>query len=87
MPTEVINLRVPEEQKILIDSAAKLLGKTRTAFILEQVVRHAEEVLAEDRHFELSPEEWCAFQRALDAPVRPNPSLSRLLATPAPWEK
>jgi len=87
MSAEVINLRIPGEQKALIDSAAKLLGKTRTAFILEQVVRHAENVLAEDRHFELSAEEWRAFENALDAPVRPNPVLRQLLATPAPWEK
>ena len=65
--TEVINVRITAAQKALIDSAAKLLGKSRTAFILDLAVRHA-------------------FTQALDAPVRPDPALVRLLNTPAPWE-
>ena len=53
--TEVINVRIPAEQKAIIDNAAQLLGKSRTAFILELAVRHAEEILAEKTHFQLSP--------------------------------
>jgi len=52
--TEVINVRIPAAQKALIDSAAQLLGKSRTAFILDLAVRHAEDVLAEKTHFQLS---------------------------------
>ena len=85
--TEVINVRIPAAQKALIDSAARLLGKSRTAFILELAVRHAEGVLAEKTHFQLSQEQWDAFTQALDAPVQPDPALVRLLNTPAPWEK
>lgn len=85
--TEVINVRIPAAQKALIDSAARLLGKSRTAFILELAVRHAEDVLMEKMHFQLSQEQWDAFTQALDAPVQPDPSLVRLLNTPAPWEK
>ena len=84
--TEVINVRITAAQKALIDSAAKLLGKSRTAFILDLAVRHAEDVLAEKTHFQLSSEQWNAFTQALDAPVRPDPALVRLLNTPAPWE-
>lgn len=85
--TEVINVRIPAEQKAIIDNAAQLLGKSRTAFILELAVRHAEEILAEKTHFQLSPEQWDAFTTLLDAPVHPNPALDRLLSTPAPWDK
>lgn len=85
--TEVINVRIPAAQKALIDSAARLLGKSRTAFILELAVRHAEDVLMEKMHFQLSQEQWDAFTQALDAPVQPDPALVRLLNTPAPWEK
>ena len=85
--TEVINVRIPAAQKALIDSAAKLLGKSRTAFILDLAVRHAEDVLAEKKHFQLTQEQWDAFTQALDAPVQPDPALVRLLNTPAPWEK
>lgn len=85
--TEVINVRIPAEQKAIIDNAAQLLGKSRTAFILELAVRHAEDILAEKTHFQLSPEQWNAFTTLLDAPVHPNPALDRLLSTPAPWDK
>ena len=85
--TEVINVRIPAEQKAIIDNAARLLGKSRTAFILELAVRHAEDILAEKTHFQLSPEQWDAFTTLLDAPVHPNPALDRLLSTPAPWDK
>lgn len=85
--TEVINVRIPAAQKALIDSAARLLGKSRTAFILDLAVRHAEDVLMKKMHFQLSQEQWDAFTQALDAPVQPDPALVRLLNTPAPWEK
>lgn len=85
--TEVINVRIPTEQKTIIDNAAQLLGKSRTAFILELAVRHAEDILAEKTHFQLSPEQWDAFTALLDAPVQSNPALARLLNTPAPWDK
>ena len=85
--TEVINVRIPTEQKTIIDNAAQLLGKSRTAFILELAVRHAEDILAEKTHFQLSPEQWDAFTALLDAPVQSNPALARLLNPPAPWDK
>ena len=85
--TEVINVRIPAAQKALIDSASQLLSKTRTACILDLAVRHAENVLAEKTHFQLSSEQWDAFTQALDAPVRPDPALVQLLNTPAPWNK
>ncbi len=85
--TKVINVRIPAAQKAIIDRAAQLLGKSRTAFILDLAVRHAEDVLAEKTHFQLSTEQWDAFMAVLDAPVRSNPALVRLLNTPAPWDK
>ena len=85
--SEVIHIRITAAQKALIDNAARLLGKSRTAFILDLAVRHAEGVLAEKTHFQLSQEQWDAFTQALYAPVQPDPALVRLLNTPAPWEK
>ena len=85
--TDVINVRIPAAQKVLIDSAAQLLGKSRTAFILDLAVRHAEDVLSEKTHFQLSSEQWDAFTQALDTPVRPDPALAQLLNTSAPWDK
>ena len=48
-------------------------------------VRDAEALL-DRRHFVLDPERWAAFQAALDAPVRPNPRLKKLLQTPSVFE-
>jgi uncharacterized protein (DUF1778 family) len=84
--TEVINLRIPSEHKALIDLAASLAGKNRTAFIVENAVRSAEEMLLDRTQFRLSPEQWEKFNAALDEPVRSNPAFAKLLAVTAPWE-
>lgn len=49
-------------------------------------VRNAE-ALMDRRYFVLDPERWAAFQAALDAPVRPNPRLKKLLQTPSVFER
>jgi uncharacterized protein (DUF1778 family) len=84
--TEMISLRIPAEHKALIDTAAKLSGKNRTSFIVENALHCAEELLADRTQFRLSPAQWQEFNAALDAPVQRNPALEQLLATPAPWE-
>ncbi|MEW5773456.1 MAG: DUF1778 domain-containing protein [Thermodesulfobacteriota bacterium] len=84
--TATINIRVPPEQRAIIDRAAKALGKSRSAFILETAAAAAEDVLLNQRHFELDPEQWAALAAALDAPPQPSLLLRRLLTSPAPWE-
>lgn len=84
--TANINIRIPPGQRAVIDRAAKALGKTRSAFILETAAAAAKDVLLDQRHFELDQEQWAALATALDAPPQPSALLSRLLTTPAPWE-
>lgn len=84
--TASINIRVPPGQRDTIDRAAKALGKSRSAFILETASAAAEDVLLNQRHFELEREQWERLAAALDAPPQPSALLRRLLATPAPWE-
>ncbi len=43
----------------------------------------AAEVLLDQVHFRLSPEDWQAFNAALDAPPEDNPKLRDLLHTKA----
>jgi uncharacterized protein (DUF1778 family) len=81
-----INLRALPAQRALIDRASKVLGKTRTEFVLEAACREAENVLLDQRLFVLGDEAYAAFEAALAAPVKDNPALRRLLTTPAPWE-
>ena len=46
---EMINLRASQKQKLLIDRAAELLGRTRSDFMLESACREAETVLLDGR--------------------------------------
>jgi uncharacterized protein (DUF1778 family) len=50
--------------------------------VLESALSRADETLADRRSFTLSPMQWKAFIKALDAPPRPLPRLERLLKEP-----
>jgi uncharacterized protein (DUF1778 family) len=41
---------------------------------------------ADRRHFTLAPEEWLAFNRALDEPPQPNARLKALMTRKPSWE-
>ena len=83
---EMISLRASKKQKLLIDRAAELLGRTRSDFMLDTACREAEMVLLLDgRHFGLTPDAFRRFTAMLDKPPASNPKLRRLLQTKAPW--
>jgi uncharacterized protein (DUF1778 family) len=82
-----INLRLPIKVRHLIDTAAAVLGKTRTEFVIESAKQHAIDVLLDQRLFELEDDQWEAFNRALDEPPLPNDQLKQLMARKPPWEK
>ena len=83
----VINLRTPPAQRELIDRAARLQGKSRTDFMLEASREKAEQVLLDQTLFSVSAKQYQAFVALMDAPLANNPSLKRLLAKRAPWDK
>jgi uncharacterized protein (DUF1778 family) len=83
----VINVRLPVKTRELIDSAAALVGKTRTEFVLESARQHAADVLADQRLLSLDETSYSAFLDVLDNPPAPSEQLKALLATSAPWEK
>jgi uncharacterized protein (DUF1778 family) len=70
----------------LIDRASQICGKSRTDFVLEAACREAENILLDQRLFLLDKQAFADFEAALSAPVKDNPALRKLLATPAPWE-
>lgn len=82
-----INLRARRDETDLIDRAAKVQGKTRTAFMLESARHAALNTLLDQRQFFVDDERWNAFSTALDAPPENNPALRRLLTEKAPWDK
>ncbi len=84
--TAPINLRALDSQRNLIDRAATLLGKNRSDFMLETACREAENILVDQRLFNLDAADFDAFMSALEAPVKDNPALRKLMARKAPWE-
>ena len=81
-----INLRVHGQQRDLIDRAVKVLGKSRSDFMLEAACKEAENVLLDRRYFALDPEEFDRFLAALDEAPADNDRLRRTLTSPPPWE-
>ena len=83
----VINLRASAAQRALIDKAAHTQGKSRTDFMLEASSEKAQQVLLDRTMFTLDSKYYQRFARLLDAPVKPNKALNRLLSKAAPWER
>jgi uncharacterized protein (DUF1778 family) len=82
-----VNVRMSSNTRSLIDTAASLIGKTRSEFITESARQHAVDVLLEQRVFVLSPEDFADFERALDRPPPPNDALKALLKRKPIWER
>ncbi len=88
MPSEkTINLRASVTKRELIDHAATVSGKSRSAFMLDASCEKAEEVLADQTSFALSGARLRAFNAQLDKPLDNAAALSRLLNRRAPWER
>ena len=55
-------------------------------FVLESACARAEETIADQVHFVLSPKQWKAFTEALERPARAKPGLRKLLTEPSVLE-
>ena len=82
-----INIRARSTQRNLIDKAAAILNKNRSDFMLEAACREAENILLDQRLFLLDDKARQAFEALIDAPVKDNPALRKLLHDKAPWER
>jgi len=80
------NLRVTPEDQALIDRAVSASGLTRTDFVLQAARAAAQELLVEQTWSNLSPEQFEAFSRALEAPPRPSDRLRRTMTAVRPWQ-
>jgi uncharacterized protein (DUF1778 family) len=81
-----VQLRLRPGQKDLIARAAQIKQTTLTNFMVEHAFSAAQEVLADQVHFSLSPERWEAFCAAIDAPPKVIPSLRKLLKKPGVFD-
>lgn len=78
-----ISVRIKPSQKALIARAAQLRQTTLTEFVVEHALHAASQLVAEEKHFELTPEQFQRFCRALDAPpARSLKAMQRLLNEP-----
>jgi uncharacterized protein (DUF1778 family) len=85
--TGTINLRVPEKTRQLIDTAAAIVGKTRTEFMLDSARQQAVNVVLDQRLFVLDAEQYDAFVRVLDNPPPAGAQLKALMNKKPLWEK
>ena len=70
-----LDVRLPEENKKLIEQAASYLGQSVSAFTVATLIREAEEVVERFGVLRLSDRDRDAFLAALDAPPAPNAKL------------
>ena len=82
-----VTMRMPQQTKDLIETAAHLLHKTLSAFVLESASKHAVDVLLDQTVFSLSAQDAEAFARVLDNPPVPTAKLRELMQSKSPWEK
>lgn len=72
-------MRASSTQKELISQAASLSGQSVTDFVLRSAVDRAHDVLADQRIFQMSEDEWAWFKDFLDSPPKSMPRLKKLL--------
>jgi uncharacterized protein (DUF1778 family) len=82
-----INLRATAQLRDLIDRAARVLGKSRSEFMLDSARRSAEDVLLDQRVFILDDAKFAEFVNILEQPPKSIDNLKKLLSAKAPWEK
>jgi uncharacterized protein (DUF1778 family) len=81
-----INIRAKQNQRDVIDSAAEVLGKSRSEFMLEASYLRARDVLIDRSFFGLDELKFKQFVALLDAPPTQDEKLHALLSTKAPWD-
>lgn len=72
-----LDVRLPDDNKKLIEQAASLLGQTVSAFTVSTLVREAQEVVERFAVLRLSGRDRDAFLAALDNPPEPNTRLRK----------
>lgn len=82
-----LNLRTTRKKREIIESAASVSGQNLTEFVVTSAYNRAEQVLADQRHFELPPEKWRAFTAALDRASNAPASLVNLMSEPSILER
>ncbi len=86
LKTEKFDIRMTEQERVLIKQAARLRRTTPTSFIREQAVSAAEGVVHEQTRFVLTEQQWQILEAAFGKPARVLPNLQRKLAESDLWD-
>ena len=84
---DTLNLRIRPEDRSLIDRAARLLGKSRTDFMLGAARVAAEEAVLDQAVIRVGHKAYTAFLARLDAAPEPNENLRRTMRSQPPWTR
>lgn len=76
--SERIDVRASVPVKQLLQEAARVAHKNVSEFLLDAGIVAANQTLAARLRFELTSQQWDAFEVALDRPVTPKPKLTKL---------
>ena len=68
-----------DDQRILIEEAAKSRGLSVTAFIRSSALKEANEILKQNQLLLLTDRDWSALNQLLESPPKPNEALKKLL--------
>jgi uncharacterized protein (DUF1778 family) len=79
-------MRVTLAQEEAIKTAAASLGQSVTDFSVQTVLARANELLADQRVFELDSRSWAEFTIRLDAPPSVISPLRELAGKPSPFD-
>lgn len=81
-----LNFRLNTADRNLIDRAARLIGRSRTDFIVESARQAAQDALLDQTLFNICPKVYRRFVAQLDLPPAPNKKLRRMMTAKAPWD-
>jgi uncharacterized protein (DUF1778 family) len=80
--SERIDVRASVPVKQLLQEAARAAHKNVSEFLLDAGIVAANQMLADRIRFDLKPQQWEAFQAALERPIQNKPKLQKLLSEP-----
>lgn len=81
---KVVNLRIDEVRRNLIDEAARLAGKSRTEFMIEAAYKEAEETILNQKIYLLDESDYNYLSLVEH---KPDPKLVKLFKSKSPWSE
>ncbi len=85
-PACAVNLRIKAEVRDTIDAAARMLGKSRSEFMIEAARRAAEDAILDRTLLRIDEKTYGHFLAVLDAPPV-SEGYKRLMRASVPWTR